>query len=74
MNTRLLAAGLWFAAAAYSGSILHAVVGLDTVIGPLIGLATGCLIVANRRVRLTTVGRSVGGARTGIRDPYSTPS
>jgi hypothetical protein len=46
MYTRLLSAGLWFFAAVYAGSILHGIVGVPELVGPLVGLTTAGLIVA----------------------------
>jgi hypothetical protein len=47
MYRRLLSAGLWFLVAAYAGSILHGIAGLNELVGPLVGLATASLIVAD---------------------------
>jgi hypothetical protein len=45
MHTRIAIAGLWFLAAAYAGSILHAIVGIDPVVGPLVGSLSAALII-----------------------------
>ena len=47
MYTRVLSAGLWFFAALYAGSMLHGVVGVHELVGPLVGLTTACLIIAD---------------------------
>jgi hypothetical protein len=47
MYIRLLSAGLWFLVAAYAGSILHGIAGLSELVGPLVGLATAAVIVAD---------------------------
>jgi hypothetical protein len=47
MYTRLLSAGLWFLVAAYAGSMLHGIAGLNALVGPLVGLFTASLIVAD---------------------------
>jgi hypothetical protein len=47
MYTRLLSAGLWFFAAVYAGSMLHGVVGVHELVGPLAGLMTAGLIIAD---------------------------
>jgi hypothetical protein len=47
MSKRLISAGLWFFVAAYAGSILHGMAGVHALVGPLVGLATAGLIVAN---------------------------
>jgi hypothetical protein len=47
MYWRLLSGGLWFLVAAYAGSILHGIAGLSDLVGPLVGLATASLIVAD---------------------------
>jgi hypothetical protein len=45
MNKRLFTAGMWFLAAAYAGAMLHTITGIHELLGPVIGLATGVLIV-----------------------------
>jgi hypothetical protein len=47
MYMRLFSGGLWFLVAAYAGSILHGIVGTNELVGPLIGLFTATLIVAD---------------------------
>jgi hypothetical protein len=47
MVTRLLSAGLWFVAAVYAGNMLHGVVGLSELVGPIVGFTTAGLIVAD---------------------------
>ena len=47
MYMRLLSAGLWFLVAAYAGSILQGITGLNELVGPLVGLFTAALIVAD---------------------------
>jgi hypothetical protein len=47
MNKRLLSGGLWFLVAAYAGSILHGMAGVNELVGPLVGVATASLIVAD---------------------------
>jgi hypothetical protein len=66
MYTRLLSAGLWFLVAAYAGSILHGIAGLNELVGPLVGLVTASLIVANpfhrNAARTVATRRAVGPA------------
>lgn len=52
MITRLLAAGLWLFGAIYAGSMLHGIAGVSEFVGPVVGLMTAVLIVAepHRRV------------------------
>jgi hypothetical protein len=52
MRTRLVAAGLWFLAALYAGSTLHGITGLHDLVGPVIGLMSAILIVADPFRRL----------------------
>lgn len=52
MYTRLLSAGLWFFAAVYAGSMLHGVAGVHELVGPLVGLMTAGLIIADPVHRL----------------------
>lgn len=54
MYMRLLSAGLWFLVAAYAGSILHGIAGLNELVGPLVGLFTAGVIVANPFHRTAT--------------------
>jgi hypothetical protein len=54
MYRRLLSAGLWFLVAAYAGSILHGIAGMSELVGPLVGLATASLIVADPLHRTAT--------------------
>ena len=54
MNIRLISAGLWFLAAAYAGSILHGIAGVHELVGPVVGLTTGALIVADPFHRFAT--------------------
>jgi hypothetical protein len=44
MNKRFLTAGLWLFAALYAGSVLHGIVGLSELLGPVVGLATAAVI------------------------------
>lgn len=53
MNKRLISAGLWFIAAVYAGSILHGIAGINELAGPLFGLMSASLIVADPFRRLT---------------------
>jgi hypothetical protein len=64
MNSRFLVAGLWFVAAAYSGSMLHAIVGTPDVVGPIIGIVTAALVVAKpfRRATASRVDALAGQA------------
>ena len=52
MNIRLISAGLWFLAAAYAGSMLHGIAGVHELVGPVVGLTTALLIVADPFRRL----------------------
>ena len=45
MNKRLLTAGLWLFAALYAGSMLHSIVGMPELVGPIIGLGTAAVIL-----------------------------
>lgn len=52
MSKRFLAAGFWFFTALYAGSVLHGIAGLHELVGPVIGLTSACLIVADPFHRL----------------------
>lgn len=67
MHIRLLSAGLWFFAAAYAGSILHGISGMHELVGPIVGLTSAVLIVADpfrrlsaRRVSIATSPQAAG--------------
>jgi hypothetical protein len=49
MKKRVLAAFLWFYAGWYAGAILADVVGVNPVLGPLLGAVTAALIVGDPR-------------------------
>jgi hypothetical protein len=68
MITRLLSAGLWFFAAVYAGSMLHGIVGVSELVGPVVGLTTAILIIVEPYRRLAA-GRVSVPARPGIRSP-----
>ena len=56
MYKRLLAAGLWLLAALYAGSMLHAIIGVHELVGPVIGLMSASLIVVDPFHRLGAEG------------------
>ena len=62
MHIRLLSAGLWFVAAVYAGSILHGISGMHELVGPIVGLTSAALIVADPFRRLAA--RRVSVAKT----------
>jgi hypothetical protein len=49
MIKRLLAASMWLFAALYAGSMLHAIVGVPDLVGPIVGLGTACVIAVTPR-------------------------
>ena len=59
MHIRLLSAGLWFVAAVYAGSILHGISGMHELVGPIVGLTSAALIVADPFRRLAARRASV---------------
>lgn len=62
MHIRLLSAGLWFVAAVYAGSILHGISGMHELVGPIVGLTSAALIVADPFRRLAARRASVAVA------------
>ena len=52
MYTRLLSAGFWFLASVYAGSMLHGIAGVHELVGPLVGLTTAGLLIADPFHRL----------------------
>jgi hypothetical protein len=59
MHIRLLSAALWFVAAVYAGSILHGISGMHELVGPIVGLTSAALIVADPFRRLAARRASV---------------
>lgn len=52
MHIRFLSAGLWFVAAVYAGSMLHGISGMHELVGPIVGLTSAALIIADPFRRL----------------------
>lgn len=71
MNFRYIGAGLWFLAAAYAGSILHTVAGMPDVVGPVVGIASGALIIADPLRRLSDRNATAGSAAGFRSEPLS---
>jgi len=73
MHIRLLSAGLWFVAAVYAGSILHGISGMHELVGPIVGLTSAALIIADpfrrlaaRRVSVATTALAPGAMQTQV--------
>ena len=73
MHIRLLSAGLWFVAAVYAGSILHGISGMHELVGPIVGLTSAALIIADpfrrlaaRRVSVATAAPVSGAIQTQV--------
>jgi hypothetical protein len=73
MHIRLLSAGLWFIAAVYAGSILHGISGMHELVGPIVGLTSAVLILADpfrrlavRRVSVAATAPVTGAMQTQV--------
>jgi phosphate/sulfate permease len=73
MHIRLLSAGLWFITAVYAGSILHGISGMHELVGPIVGLTSAALIVADpfrrlaaRRVSVAATAPVTGALQTQV--------
>lgn len=49
MKKRVLATFLWFYTGWYAGSLLAELLGINPLLGPIIGIAAGILIVSDPR-------------------------